>query len=394
MSRDLGLIRKTALMWVPIAALAYLYDILRDTGAGLNSGGRPLGDDFINYWTGAYLAWHGRAAEIFNMPAYHAFQESVVGNGLDPYHYGYPPVLLILTAPLAILPYLPALFAWLAASWFAFYRALRTAMPNGGALLLSLATPALFVNAYGGQNGAWSATLLGGGLSLLERRPVLAGALFGLLIYKPHLGLLIPIALLAGRQWLAMASAAATAAVLIAASVALFGIDMWRDFAHVVSMLRQLVLEDGEGVWHRIVSVFMFARRLGLDVQTAYVVQAIAGLAAAAVVALAWLRDAPAPLRNAALVLGTFLTTPYLQDYDLVVGAFVAVWLMSAESFARAPERQVLAAAAAILILPLLAAPLAQTTGLAFGPLFVIPAFALTAKMIAGERKAAVGAAR
>lgn len=47
------------------------------------------------------------------------------------------------------------------------------------------------------QNGFLSAGLFGGALVLLERRPVLAGALFGLLTYKPHLGLLVPIVLIA-----------------------------------------------------------------------------------------------------------------------------------------------------------------------------------------------------
>ena len=34
-----------------------------------------------------------------------------------------------------------------------------------------------------------------------------------------------------------------------------------------------------------------------------------------------------APARNAAVVIGALLATPYLQDYDLVVGAFVVAWL-------------------------------------------------------------------
>src|SRR5258707_10279692 len=103
--------------------------------------------------------------------------------------------------PLGLMAYVPALLAWLAAGWYAFYRALRLAMPGQGTLLLALAAPAVFINAVGGQNGTWTAALFGGGLGLLERRPLLAGGLLGLLIYKPQLGLLIPVALLAGRHW-------------------------------------------------------------------------------------------------------------------------------------------------------------------------------------------------
>ena len=50
----------------------------------------------------------------------------------------------LLTTPLALMAHVPALLAWLAAGWYAFYRALRLAMPGQGALLLALAAPGGF----------------------------------------------------------------------------------------------------------------------------------------------------------------------------------------------------------------------------------------------------------
>ena len=67
-----------------------------------------------------------------------------MGAALDAYHYSYPPVLLLLITPLALMAHVPALLAWLAAGWYAFYRALRLAMPGQGALLLALAAPGGF----------------------------------------------------------------------------------------------------------------------------------------------------------------------------------------------------------------------------------------------------------
>ena len=383
MSLNSGLIVRVARVWVVIAAAVYAYDMLRTGGSSLTDpNGRPLGDDFLNYWSGAFLAWHGRAAEVYDWPAYHAFQQSIVGAGVDSYFYGYPPILLVLTAPLAALPYLTGLGVWLTSSWLCFYRALAMALPGRSALLLAAATPAVFVNAYGGQNGVWTAALFGGALCLIDRRPFIAGLLFGAMTYKPQLGVLIPVALLAGRRWQTITGAAITAGGLILASVLLFGPDMWRDFGHVVSIQRQVVLEDGTQSWHRMVSVFALARRLGADAQLAYAAQIIAALTAAALVALAWFRDAPSPIRNASLVLGTLLATPYLMDYDTVVCAFVAVWLMSAESLVRTPERQVMTAVPLLLLLPLLNPILAQLTGVPTGALMIAPAFLLTARMI------------
>jgi len=369
-----------AISWIAVASVVYVADLLRQTRDRLTNGaGRPFGDDFINYWSAAALAWHGRAAEIYDWSAFHAFEERVVGAALDFYHYSYPPVLPVLTAPLAVIGYVPALFVWLVAGWLCFFQALRTVWPDlrpdRGVLFLALATPAVFISAVGGQNGAFTAAFLGGGLSLLERRPIMAGVLLGLLIQKPQLGLILPVALLAGGYFRALTAAAITAAALVLASILLFGPEIWTAYFHNAAILREAVLENGVGVWHRMVSVFVAARRLGVGVPAAYGVQAVIGLAVAAVVALMWHRDVAAPAKNALLVVGTFLATPYLQDYDLVVGAFVALWL--AELYPEGMARPALLAAGLILLAPLAASPLANLTGYEFGPLLIAPVFVI-----------------
>ena len=379
--------------FVAAALFGYFFDLLRQTHNHLlNAAGRPFGDDWLNYWSGAYLALHGRAAEIYDLAAFHAFQQTIVGSPLDFYHYSYPPLLLLMSAPFALMPFVPGLFVWLAASWYAFYRALRLAMPGRSVLLLALAAPAVLINAVGGQNGCWTAALLGGGLSLRERRPYLAGVLFGLMIYKPQLGLLIPLALLAGRQWRAFAAASVTVAVLLIASALCFGADVWAEYLRNLALLRQTVLEDGSGVWHRFVSVFVAARRLGAPVEAAYAIQAVAGALACIAVAWVWFRDTPAGVKNAVLLLGTCLATPYLQDYDLVFGAMVVAWLWQQPVETDRAERALQISCGLLLLLPLAAAALAHLTGMAFGPLFVVPLFIVALRMSFGVRPAAVSA--
>ena len=389
------LIDKTARAFVAIAAIAYVVDLLRQTRDGLTDGiERPLGDDFINFWSGAFLAWHQRAAEIYNFGAFHAFEHGVVGGHLMNYHYSYPPTMLVLTAPLAFMPYIPGLAVWLAAGWFAFYLALRMAKPGGRTLLLALATPAVFVNFVAGQNGTWTAALFGAGLGFLDRRPVLAGGLLGLLVYKPQLGILIPVALVAGRHWRACAAAAATSGGLVAIAAICFGPDIFADYFGLLATVRHLILEDGTGVWHRMLSVFVAARRLGADVPTAYFVQAVAAALAALAVAAVWFRGASFGVRNATLLLGTCLATPYLQDYDLVFGALVVVWLGQDADVRRIPELPLFLANAALLLIPLFTASLARLTGLALGPLFILPLFLIAVKSgLAKRHPAALAAA-
>jgi hypothetical protein len=370
-------LRFAAWCWIVFSGVAYVADLLRQTEHGLSDGiSRPFGDDFVNYWSAAFLALHGRAAEIYDFAAFHLFEQSVTGPSIGFYHYSYPPVLLLLTLPLAFIPYVPALGVWLGATWYGFYRALKL---TGGrhVLLLSLALPALFVNAVGGQNGALTAALLGGGLVLVDRWPIVAGILFGCLAYKPHLAVLLPFALIAGRRWWTAGAAGVTVVALVIASAIAFGPQRWIEYAGNLAHLRSVILEDGTGVWHRMLSVFVFARRLGASVGTAYTLQAIFAGFAALFVARSWWRNEPAHLRNAMVIVGTCLATPYLQDYDLVVGAFVVVWLAAEQGNSGIPESWINAAIAVMLLLPLMAAPLGKLTGLAVGPLFIIPVFAL-----------------
>ena len=109
------------------------------------------------------------------------------------------------------------------------------------------------------QNGAWTAALFGGGLGLIERKPLIAGGLLGLLVYKPQLGILIPIALLAGRHWRAFAAATIVACTLIALSALIFGAEIWGEYVRNLAVLRTVSLEDGSNVWHR----FVFRIRSG-----------------------------------------------------------------------------------------------------------------------------------
>jgi len=366
--------------FVAAAAFGYLFDLWHQTRDHLTSGpdGRPFGDDFINYWSAPFLALHGRVGEIYDIHAFHAFEQSVVGPTLSGYHYSYPPVMLVLSAPFALIPYVPALFVWLATQWYAFYRVLKHEMGQG-ALLFALATPAVLISAVGGQNGAWTAALLGGGLALMERRPYLAGVLFGLMVYKPHLAILLPVALIAGRKWRTFFATGATACALLGASVAIFGAELWAHYFRNANVLRHVILEDA-GVVHRMVSVFVAARPLGASIETAYIVQAAFAAMACAAVAAVWFKDAPAGIRNAVLLLATCFATPYLQDYDLVFGALVVAWLWQQPVEVYPSERALQVCSGLFLILPLFGAALAHLTHLTYGPLFILPLFVLAVR--------------
>jgi hypothetical protein len=163
---------------------------------------------------------------------------------------------------------------------------------------------------------------------LLERRPLAAGVLLGLLACKPHLGLLFPIALIAGGYWRAFVSAAVVAAVMAAASWLTFGSDAWQAFFANLGHTSQAFLSAGWADWSKLQTAFGLTRTLGGSESLAWSVQAAVALAAAGAVALLWWRSASAfEIKAAALGAGAMLATPYLYTYDLVMLAVPLAFL-------------------------------------------------------------------
>lgn len=302
-------------------------------------GGNP-GADFIIYYGASLLALAGEAAAIFHWPDLQAAQAGVIGGAVDYLPWLYPPPLLLLAAPLAALPYLPALAVWVGGQATLLFAAVRGMRPDAKALLAAVAFPATINNILVGQNGALSAALLGGGLVLLRRHPVMAGALFGLLVYKPHLAVAVPFALVAMGAWRSLAAAMASALGISLVSLLVFGAAPWFAFVQSVPAGTR-ALEFGSAHWAKMPTVFAALRLLGADLSLAYAGQCLFAVAALSMVVYLWRRDISLPLRASALILATFLITPYAFFYDLVVLIFVILWLDRDEN--GAGERLILA---------------------------------------------------
>ncbi len=162
---------------------------------------------------------------------------------------------------------------WLVGGFMAFAAVLRAAWPGARTptvLFYALAFPAVMLNFYFGQIGCWTAAAVGAALILLTRRPVLAGALLGLLVAKPHLAVLVPVALAASGRWRAFASCAAVAAALLLASAAAFGTQPWLDYLSYMAHFRQNTLESEAGFWKFSPTVFAMLRLFGTPLPVAY----------------------------------------------------------------------------------------------------------------------------
>ena len=277
--------------------------------------------DYSNMWFGGRLALSGHVATIFDLQGYREFIASIAPRTGDSQEWSYPPSILLIAAPLATLPLLPSYLIWTFGAIGLLFGLLRYGAAPLSLSIAAILSPAMFMNVLLGQNGAVSAAFLCGGLLLLRRRPLLAGVLFGLLTFKPHLGLMIPICLLAGRQWSAIGAAVVTAVLLAVLTAVCFGLDSWSlFFSQTVPMMRN-ILEAPYPQPYQVscVSIFMFLRSLGLALNGAWACQGISALAAGLLVWRAWrVERADNSARIALTIIATFVATPYAYIYDLV----------------------------------------------------------------------------
>ena len=294
----------------------------------LDPSGKPLGTDFLSLWSAANLTWQGRPAAAYDHDALQAIEHTVAAPGYPLYTWLYPPTALLVILPVAAFPYLPALGLWVSTTFLAYLSALWRLLPEPRAILPMVAFPGVFLNLGHGQNAFLTAALLGWGLILLPRRPWLAGALMGIQIYKPQLGILLPVALVAAGHWRALGGAMVSALALIALSLGLWGTEVWWAFLAKTDYAR-LVLEEGLVAWPKMITTFAAARMLGATTDLAWMLQTTSGLLAALAVAWVWsrpLRPQSQGCRIAALIAGTMLAAPLALDYEAtLLGLAIAV---------------------------------------------------------------------
>jgi alpha-1,2-mannosyltransferase len=377
-------LRDYAIILLAISLLASVVWIALADGL-IDRNGKPIGTDFSNVWAAGRLVLEGEPAAPYDPVRQHAAEKKAFGGHEVPFFgWHYPPLFLIAAAALALLPYGWALVAWMALTLPAYLIVMRAIVPRPETLLVALAFPAVYVNLGHGQNGFLTAALLGGGLVLLDRRPATAGVLIGCLAYKPQFGLLIPLALIATARWRAMSAAILTVVAASAATLVLFGPQVWHAFADSTEFTRVVVLEAGNTGWEKIQSLFSAVRMWGGSVETAYAAHAALALVVAASLVWLWRSPAADELKAAALPCACLLTTPYVLDYDLVVLAISIAFFVRyglAHGF-RDYEISLLALAWAA---PLVARGVAGATGVPLGLIAVLLLFVLTLRRAADE---------
>lgn len=289
-------------------------------------GSERLGRDFINFWHGGHLAASGLGAEAFDGGFYRQNLIKNFGEPLGDYFFGYPPHSFFFLIPFGVLPYRLAFTLWIFGGLTSYLWASRQFLLSWQALLVLMIAPASLICGLGGQTGFWTAGLLIGGLACLERRPVLAGILFGILTVKPQLGVLLAVALLAGGYWRVIISASVTTLLLGLASLTVFGLTPWVQFINDAMPRVGDVIRRDYGIFDYMVHTpFKFLINLDIGEGAALGFQLSYALPALLVTIWTFRQPGQLPLKAAILCMTTLLFSPYIAIYDMTIMSFAVM---------------------------------------------------------------------
>jgi hypothetical protein len=326
---------------------------------------QPSGD-FFALWSAARFVAAYPAAQVYDAATLHNAQ---VALGLDPradYPFPYPPFFLLLLEPVAKLPYLAAYAVLLGGTLVLYVWATIGTAWRSASMAAALLAPTTTITLAAGQLGLLAAALLIGGMRLAGRRPVAAGILFGLATYKPQIGLLVPVALVAARLWRCIAAATITIVALGVAAMAAYGTAVWPAWFSGLFAYADEFASAHDRVGHLMPTVSACLAHLGVAPAMAAGAQLAAGLIAAGIIWRCY-RDGPGPLAAAALFVATFLATPHAFVYDLPPVTTAVLWTIGERQRAGAA----LASSEVLAMMLALVAPIGLVAG-GSGSFFVV----------------------
>jgi alpha-1,2-mannosyltransferase len=367
------------LFLIAVAASIYGWALIATTvthpGAiGLNLD--ALGTDWMVFHSGARRFFSGQMAGLYDGDAFTAQLNRTFADWLSaplPFRpFVYPPSYLLLILPFGALPFLSSYIAFQAvtavllgvALWFGADRPGWRGLVIGGALL----GPAAAINVAVGQNAFLIAALLVAGMRLLPVKPALGGFLLGVLTVKPQFWLLVPVALLAAREWRALGWSVLAGLMLAVASALVLGLGPWREWLNLA--LGSYATPDAKWIeygrmWG--VSVDACLASIGLPAALANTGQMLAILVAGALTYAVFSRDEAADRKLAVLLAATVLAAPHVSLHDLVLLTLAGLlWVVDAVHRPRSLGEWTMALALGFVPLfgPPLVSPVARLTPL------------------------------
>lgn len=325
--------------------------------------------DFLNLYTGGLLARTGHFADLYDFKLQTTLQDQLIPD--LPVHFPFvrPPFYALFLAPISLLPVAVAFPVWLGLQFAGLVFVWRWAWRRFGPE--SMAYCALFLptclGIVYGQDCILLLLVMLAAWTLMERdKDSWAGLVLSLTLFKFHLFLLLPLAIIARGRWKLLGGYAAGGIAMAAVSFVMVGRAGMEGYLALLTRKDLSTLAPSPGM---MVGMNAVAVNLGLD--SGWLV---ALLTAGAVGLVVWAARRP----GADLywfwtaVVGSMLVSPHTYEYDL--SALLVPTLMVAFSNSRRSLR--IAGALTLMPVPYLAT-------VAPAPLPITPSLVVIAFMIA-----------
>lgn len=283
--------------------------------------------DFTMFWAAARFAW-SEPHRVYNILDMGTAQAWAIAPSKGPRPFPYPPSALLLIAPFGLLSFWVAYWSWTALSIVAFWSAVRR-VASGWAVPLAVAMPQSMLVLILGQTTLLAGSAVIWAVSLMNRRPVLSGILFGIAAgFKPQSVLLAPVVFLRVREWRLILGAAASFGTLCLLSL-VFGASLWSSWLASLSSHPLIVSHyhlEIIGATPRMAAMGLQLNQRAIDI--AQVLGVIAGLA------VLWIGfgSQDTLLRVQSFVVACLLASPYAMRYEVAMLAPVlATAILTAE---------------------------------------------------------------
>ncbi len=191
--------------------------------------------DYLAHWTGGGLLISADPSILYDPQTQSAFQRNALGTDVALSWFVSPPIVAAFYAPFALLPYNISGILWLIVStallvWCVL--SLKSLAPTlmgrkrNVVILAVLASAPVFELLGGGQDSAFTLAVWLVGIRLLgSHHNAWAGVVLALGFAKPQVVVLVPLVLLATRNFRALASFVVACGLLLGISIGLVGVD-------------------------------------------------------------------------------------------------------------------------------------------------------------------------
>lgn len=270
-----------------------------------------IAPDFVSYWAAGRMMFEGHPTLAYDIAAHRSVEQRIFPTvGYLPFVY--PPSFLLVLLPFGMAPFSIAFAGWIAITAVLYIASARRLIETRFALSQAAAAANFIV----GQNGFLTSAIFIRGTTLLQSRPLVGGAILGLLSLKPQLALLLPVALLAGREWRAIAGGILCSLLLAALALLVMGTGPYQGFLSMIGHFSDW-LSAGRWRWGEIASVYAALRFFGVQQSLALGIHVSVAIFVAVVTGHAWASrsDRRIPILAAA----TLLASPYVFTYDALL---------------------------------------------------------------------------